>query len=86
MEKSSKLYYPRATFLDIVQEESNQSIQNSYSANAVYEWNIDGVSDYNILKILQQMAMVANIYKAKQNIFDQQIAEILITGFPFNSC
>ena len=27
------------------------------------------------------MAMVANVYRAKQNISDQQIAEILITGF-----
>ena len=47
----------------------------------MYKWNIDGVSDFNILKILQQMAMVANVYRAKQNISDQQIAEILITGF-----
>ena len=76
-----KLYYPRATFADVVQEESNQNIQNSYSANVVYEWNIYGVSNYNILKILQQMAMVANVYKAKKNISNQQIVEIIITGF-----
>ena len=60
MEKCQKLYYPRATFPDVVHEESNQNVQNSYSANAIYEWNINGVSDYNILKILQQMAMVTN--------------------------
>ena len=66
-----KLYYPRATSLDVVQEESSQNIQNSYSANVFYEWNIDGVSDFNILKILQQMAMVANVYRAKQNISDK---------------
>ena len=68
MEKSSKLYYPRATFPDALHEESNQNVQNSYSANAIYKWNIDGVSDYNILKILQQMVMVANVDRTKQNV------------------
>ena len=39
-----------------------QNIQNSYSAIDVYEQNINGISDFNILKMLQQMAMVTNVY------------------------
>ena len=57
-----KLYYPRGTFLDVVHEVSNRAVQNFYSANAIYEWNIGGVLDYNILKILLQLTMVANVY------------------------
>lgn len=76
-----KLYYPIATFFDVLQEESIQNVQNRCSANTIYEWNIDGVSDYNIHKILQQMTIMSNVYKIKQGTSDQDSAQILIVGF-----
>ncbi|KAH9718016.1 hypothetical protein KPL71_022055 [Citrus sinensis] len=37
--------------------------QSRYNASSVYEWNLDGMSEYNILGLLQQMTMAANAYK-----------------------
>jgi hypothetical protein len=37
--------------------------QHKYNAYSLYEWNIDGMSEYNILNTLQQMTMAANAYK-----------------------
>ncbi|KAH9800890.1 hypothetical protein KPL71_000829 [Citrus sinensis] len=55
--------------------------QARYNASSVYEWNIDGMSEYNILGVLQQMTMAANAYKTQSGISDKAIAEILIAGF-----
>ena len=40
-----KMYYPRPTLPDLVLEERGQIIQNQYSANTIYEWNIDGITE-----------------------------------------
>ncbi|KAH9786551.1 hypothetical protein KPL71_010298 [Citrus sinensis] len=55
--------------------------QSQYNASSVYEWNIDGMSEYNILGLLQQMTMAANAYKTEAGISDRAISEILIAGF-----
>ncbi|KAH9792314.1 hypothetical protein KPL71_004069 [Citrus sinensis] len=55
--------------------------QARYNASSVYEWNIDGMSEYNILGLLQQMTMAANAYKTQSGTSDKAIAEILIAGF-----
>ncbi|KAH9800352.1 hypothetical protein KPL71_000635 [Citrus sinensis] len=55
--------------------------QSRYNASSVYEWNIDGMSEYNILGLLQQMTMAANAYKTQAGTSDRAISEILITGF-----
>jgi hypothetical protein len=39
--------------------------QHKYNAASLYEWNIDGMSEYNILNTLQQMTMAANAYKTQ---------------------
>ncbi|KAH9704619.1 hypothetical protein KPL70_011539 [Citrus sinensis] len=56
--------------------------QTRYNASSVYEWNIDGMSEYNILGVLQQMTMAANAYKTQSGTSDKAIAEILIAGDP----
>ncbi|KAH9705080.1 hypothetical protein KPL70_011737 [Citrus sinensis] len=56
--------------------------QARYNASSVYEWNIDGMSEYNILGVLQQMTMAANAYKTQSGTSDKAIAEILIAGDP----
>ncbi|KAH9802010.1 hypothetical protein KPL71_001232 [Citrus sinensis] len=55
--------------------------QSRFNASSVYEWNIDGMSEYNILGLLQQMTMAANAYKTQSGTSDKVIAEILIAGF-----
>ncbi|KAH9698195.1 hypothetical protein KPL71_023925 [Citrus sinensis] len=55
--------------------------QARYNASSVYEWNIDGMSEYNVLGVLQQMTMAANAYKTQSGTSDKAIAEILIAGF-----
>ncbi|KAH9659891.1 hypothetical protein KPL70_024027 [Citrus sinensis] len=55
--------------------------QSRYNASSVYEWNIDGMSEYNILGLLQQMTMAANAYKTQAGTSDRAISEILIVGF-----
>ena len=55
--------------------------QSRFNASSFYEWNIDGMSKYNILGLLQQMTMAANAYKTQSGTSDKSIAEILIAGF-----
>ncbi|KAH9723764.1 hypothetical protein KPL70_007240 [Citrus sinensis] len=55
--------------------------QSRYNASSVYEWNIDGMSEYNILGLLQQMTMAVNAYKTQAGTSDRAISEILIAGF-----
>ncbi|KAH9776545.1 hypothetical protein KPL71_006740 [Citrus sinensis] len=55
--------------------------QSRFNASSVYEWNIDGMSEYNILGLLQQMTMTANAYKTQTGTSDRAIAEILVVGF-----
>jgi len=54
----TKLYYPRATAVDLLLEEKDSNFK-SFSENNVYEWNIDGQDEYSITKVLQNMTMVA---------------------------
>ena len=42
-------YYPRPTFSDMQFEERNQYTQASYTSGTIYERNIDGITEYNIL-------------------------------------
>nr|KJB20701.1 hypothetical protein B456_003G159900 [Gossypium raimondii] len=78
-----RLYYPKITAPDLNIEEK-PVFQNKYNANTIYEWNIDEISEYNILSLLQQMTMVSNVYKTQnQNglINDHAIANLLVVGF-----
>nr|KJB66148.1 hypothetical protein B456_010G130200 [Gossypium raimondii] len=73
-----RLYYPKITAPNLNIEEK-PVFQNKYNANTNYEWNIDGMSEYSILSLLQQMKMVKNVYKTQnQNrlISDEQGREI----------
>ena len=73
-------FYPRPTPHDLQYEGINQIIQSKYDGDGIYEWNIDGVSEYQILNILQEMIMVSIAYKAKENT-DHMISRHLIVGF-----
>ncbi|MFQ6631000.1 hypothetical protein Gotur_009273, partial [Gossypium turneri] len=78
-----RLYYPKIIAPDLNIEEK-PIFQNKYNANTIYEWNIDGMSEYNILSLLQQMTMISNVYKTKnQNglISDHVISNLLVVRF-----
>ena len=75
-----RLYYPKTTAPNIALEEK-PIFQNKYNADAVYEWNIDSMSEYNILNVLHQMTMVSNVYKTQSQISDHAIAYLLVAGF-----
>ncbi|PKI57218.1 hypothetical protein CRG98_022403 [Punica granatum] len=80
-QEPQKPYYTTISAPDLVLEEKPSIVQNRYSANAIYEWNIDGQSEYNILSVLQQMTTVSNAYKTQTRLFDPAIAHMLIAGF-----
>lgn len=63
-EQPQRLYFPKITAPDINIEEK-PTFQNKYNANTIQEWNIDEMSEYNILSTLQQMTMVSNVYKTQ---------------------
>ncbi|KAH1220951.1 polyprotein [Glycine max] len=44
----SKLYYQRPTAPDLLLEERGENNFKSFSANNIYEWNIDAQTEYNI--------------------------------------
>ena len=67
-------YYPRPTFPDMQFEERNHYTQNSYTNGIIYEWNIDGMTEYNILTKLQEMTMVSTAYKLNNRLPDHVVA------------
>ncbi|GAV86542.1 LOW QUALITY PROTEIN: hypothetical protein CFOL_v3_29972, partial [Cephalotus follicularis] len=54
--------------------------QASYQYGTIYEWNIDGMNEYHIVNKLQEMTMVSNAHKIRNNS-DKTVANLLHTGF-----
>ena len=85
--KTNKIHWELAlpnvrTPLDLAIDNRPSALnQSRFNASSVYEWNIDGMSEYNILGLLQQMTMAGNAYKTQSGTSDKAIAEILIVGF-----
>ena len=74
-------YYPRPTFPDMQFEERNQYTQASYTSGTIYEWNIDGMTEYNILTKLQEMTMVSTAYKLNNRLPDHAVTQTIVAGF-----
>ena len=53
---------------------------SSYSLDLIYEWNIDGMSKYEIINLLHEMTLLTNVYKNHGKL-DHQIAHLIVTGF-----
>ena len=73
-------FYPRPTPPDLQYEEMSQIVQSKYDVDDIYEWNIDGVNDHQVLNILQEMIMASMAYKSRENL-DPAICFHLIAGF-----
>ena len=61
-------FYPRPTPPDLQYEERSQIVQSKYDGDVIYEWNIDGVSDHQVLNILQEMIITFIAYKSRGNL------------------
>ncbi|KAH1086350.1 hypothetical protein GYH30_018049 [Glycine max] len=77
----SKLYYQRPTAPDLLLEERGENNFKSFSANNIYEWNIDGQMTCNIMNTLQHMTMVATTYQTSHECSEETIRDILVAGF-----
>ena len=76
----TKNWYSRPTPPDLQFEEKVFQSQSSYSADKVYEWNIDGFSEQEIMNTMSKMSLVANAY-VNNNIRQPDIVKILTQGF-----
>ncbi|PIM98952.1 hypothetical protein CDL12_28556 [Handroanthus impetiginosus] len=71
-------YFPRPSPVDIQFEENADFAQ--FNGESIVEWNIDGMSEYQIRTIVKYMLMYASAAKLKGNK-DEAIAKAIITGF-----
>ncbi|KAG5574008.1 hypothetical protein H5410_063774 [Solanum commersonii] len=73
-------YYPRPTPQDVLLEEHEHIITNSYNGKEIYEWNIDGYTDRQIFTTVHRMLMYSTICKTNKNS-DKSIADMITAGF-----
>jgi len=76
----TKNWYSRPTPPDLQFEEKVFQSQSSYSADKVYEWNIDGFSEQEIMNTMSKMSLISNAY-VNNNIRQPDIVKILTQGF-----
>ncbi|MFS7888492.1 hypothetical protein Hanom_Chr00s000001g01595791 [Helianthus anomalus] len=73
-------YYPRPTPQDVLHEEQEYEITNSYNGKSIYEWNLDGYTDRQIYMMTHRMMMYATIAKNNQNS-DSTVCKMITAGF-----
>ncbi|XP_050919175.1 uncharacterized protein LOC127136686 [Lathyrus oleraceus] len=74
-----KYYYKCHSPQDLLFEEP-EPFQNSYSGKAIYEWNVDGLNDKQIIDTIHRMIMHSTVCKQHGNL-DSSIASFITTGF-----
>jgi hypothetical protein len=62
-------------------EERNFQHQFSVSADKLYEWNIDRLSEQEVLNKLSHLTMIANSYMTNHQLTHVEIIDLLVTGF-----
>ncbi|KAK9994918.1 hypothetical protein SO802_024621 [Lithocarpus litseifolius] len=77
----TKNWYTKPTPPDIQFEERIFQSQFSVSADKLYEWNIDGLSEQEIINKMGHMSMVAITYMNNHDLDHPEIVELLSTGF-----
>ena len=55
--------------------------QFSVSANTLYEWNIDGLSEQEAMNKLNHITIVTNSYMTNHKLSHPEIVELIVTGF-----
>ncbi|CAN1183322.1 hypothetical protein LINPERPRIM_LOCUS42807 [Linum perenne] len=76
----TKAYYPRPTPVDLQFEDMQNYNAAQFDGTSIVEWNIDGLSEYQIKNVLPYMLMFATAAKAKGNN-ELQIVQALVCGF-----
>jgi hypothetical protein len=77
----TKNWYSRPSPPDLQFEERFLQTQFSVSSDKIYEWNIDGLSEQELLNKMNHMSMVANAYDTDQNLSQSEIVDLLATDF-----
>ena len=61
-------------------EERSFQTQFSISADKIYEWNIDDLSEQEIINKMGHMSMVGIAYLNNHNLDHSEIVDVLVTG------
>ena len=77
----TKNWYSRPTPLDMQFEERNFQTQFSVSAEKLYEWNIDGLTEQEIINKMSHMSMVGISYQNNHDLDQPKMVNLLVTGF-----
>ena len=78
---SRKNYYSKPPFFGVQLEEINYQLAATYDSSSFYEWNIDGMSEHQIINLLHEMMMAANAYRIKTSNSDFHVVGALVIGF-----
>ena len=73
-------YYPRPSPQDVLTEEREYELNNSYSGKHIYEWNLDGLTEKQIYNMVHRMLMYCTIAKNSGNT-DHAVAKMIVAGF-----
>ena len=71
----------RPTPPDMQFEERAFQTQFSISADKLYEWNIDGLSEQEIINKMGHMSMAGIAYQNNHDLDQPEIVNLLVTGF-----
>ena len=77
----TKNWYSKPTPPDMQFEERIFQTQFSISADKLYEWNIDGLSEQGIINKMGHMSMVATAYMNNHDLDHTEIVDLLTTSF-----
>ncbi|KAL0007411.1 hypothetical protein SO802_008913, partial [Lithocarpus litseifolius] len=77
----AKNWYSKPTPPDMQFEERFFQTQFSISVDKLYEWNIDGLSEQEIINKMRHMSMVGIAHMNNHNLDHPEIVELLVTGF-----
>ena len=78
---SRKNYYSKPSFLGVQLEEINYQLAASYDSSSFYEWNINGMSEHQIINLLHEMMMTASAYRIKTSNSEFHVTSALVIGF-----
>ena len=76
----TKNWYSKPILLDMQFEERVFQTQFSISANKFYEWNIDGLSEQEIINKMSHMSIVGIAYQNNHDLDQPKIVNLLVTG------
>ena len=76
-----KNWYSRPTPPDMQFEERSFQTQFSISADKLYEWYIDGLSEQEIINKMGHMSMVGIAYQNNHDLDQPEIVDLLVIGF-----